>query len=165
MTEDDLIETDFFKTWAGIRLALETRCGELQNVISGLFDQARYAGLGSINGQQPFSIDLTGPSDRVPYTITLNKDRMISSIMDQFDYESKGLIDYMAAASAQYRLLTGGSRIEWVKSITPQLVLPPTTEELIKFSGKTHGFSPGDAIEDPVVWVGGRVVVGKVILQ
>lgn len=166
MTEDDIIEQDFFRFWAEVKSALTDRCGNLQNLLSGLFDQARYAGLGDdIAAQNPYSIDLTGPQDRVPYTITLNKGRTIHSVLDQFDLESKSLIDYMAAVSNQYRLLSGASRVEWIKPLTAQLVLPPTTEELIKFSGKSHGFFSGDAIEDPVAWIGGRIIVGKLSLQ
>lgn len=166
MTEDDLIESGFYRFWAGLRVRLEERCTNLQSILDSYFDETHYAGIGDdIASQKPVDIDLTGYQDQLPYTITLNPTKSAVAVLDQFDNEAKGLIMTMAELSSQYKIITGGASIKWVRPLTARLVLPPTTEELIKFSGMTGGFHNGYAIEHPVVWIGGRVIVDRPMVQ
>lgn len=166
MNEDDLLESNFTRWWASVKVQLDERVIDLQSRVDSLFDVTRYAGLGEdLASQRPLSIDLKGIQDRIPYTITLNPGKSPESVLDQFDFEAKGLLRHMGALSGQLRILSGGSMIQWVRPLTVNLVLPPTTEELIKFSGLASGFFFGDAIKTPVAWVGGRVIVGAPVLQ
>lgn len=166
MNEDDLLESNFTRWWASVKVQLDERVIDLQSRVDSLFDVTRYAGLGEdLASQRPFSIDLKGIQDRIPYTITLNPGKTPEAVFDQFEFESKGLLRIMSNLSGQLRILSGGAMLQWVRPLTVNLVLPPTTEELIKFSGLANGFFYGDAIQNPVAWVGGRVIISAPPLQ
>ncbi len=166
MTEDDILESNFYTWYAALQVQLEERVSTLQSAVSQMFDEVRYAGLGdNLASQKPFSVDLTGVQDRLPYTLTLNPGRSVESVLDQFTYEQKGLLHLMFGMSEQLRILSGASMIQWVRPLKVTLVMPPTTEELIRFSGLAQGYFYGDAIEYPAAWIGGRVIVSAVPRQ
>jgi hypothetical protein len=167
MSEDDILESNFHAYWPGIHASLEREVQQLTTLINNQFDQVRYAGISDLelSDETPFSIDLRGVQDRIPYTITLNPGKQWNAINDQFWNESQRLVAGMTSIAGRYRLLAGAVRLDWVRPIKTTLVLPPTTEELIKFSGLSAGFYTGDIIEHPVAWIGGRVIVGKVLVS
>jgi hypothetical protein len=89
-----------------------------------------------------------------------------ASVIDQLHYQANtGLFRHLSAVASQMRLLTPGGKLSWVKPLSVQLVLPPTTEELIRYKGQAAGFDFSDAIEDPVVWISGRIAIGSVSLS
>lgn len=166
MNEDEILESNFYSWWAAVKIQLDERAVTLQGHVDSFFDVSRYAGIGEdIVSQRPFSIDLRGVVDRIPYTITLSPGKSPEAVLNQFDFESKGLLRHMGALAGQLRIIAGGAMVQWVRPLKVNLVMPPTTEELIKFSGLASGFFYGDAIKTPVAWVGGRVIIGAPTLQ
>jgi hypothetical protein len=156
--QDDLLDMDFYTKAAHISAWVDKEIPDLTTAINLNFDDVRYAGLGD-SGRHPVEIDLNGFTQGVPYTITLNPEKSGNAVLDQFHHEKKTLLREMGATAAQIRLLAGEAVIEWHKPLKVDIITPPSLAEIIRWKGMAQGFNFHDHIDNPVLWVHGRVVL------
>lgn len=154
MTEDDLFEQDFWRTWNPVRMELEDRLGVIKSSVDILFDEVGYPGFeDNIPSLGPYDIDHLGPYGKgLPTTFQAD----MSAVL-QFHKESMYLIDVMGRLAQQQRLLGGSAKLWWVRPFIVSLVLPATLEDRIRYGL--------DGEDEPVCFCRARVAITKGTVQ
>lgn len=155
---DDLLDMDFYTRAAHITAWVEKEIPDLTTAINLNFDEVRYAGLGD-GYRLPAEIDLNGFTQGIPYTITLSPEKSGQMVLDQFHHEKKALLRELGATAAQIRLLAGEAVIEWHMPLKVEIITPPSLADMIRWKGQAQGFNFHDHIDNPVLWIHGRVVL------